>query len=80
MYALPFRAASRKFVAGAARVHPSIGGSRWMYIRATFLSPSPLVGEGWGGGASVSWLSTPTLTLPPQGGGNEVKGHSSTTK
>src|SRR5262245_65908280 len=32
-------------------------------------SPSPLVGEGWGGGASVSWLLTPTLTLPIEGEG-----------
>jgi len=30
----------------------------------------PLVGEGWGGGTSVSWLLTPTLTLPHPGGGN----------
>jgi len=33
-------------------------------------SPSPLAGEGRGGGASVSRILTPTRTLPPQGGGN----------
>src|SRR5689334_1196281 len=31
-------------------------------------SPSPLVGEGRGGGANVSPPATPTLTLPPQRG------------
>jgi 3',5'-cyclic AMP phosphodiesterase CpdA len=34
-------------------------------LRASHESPPPLVGEGWGEGD----LSTPTLTLPPPGGG-----------
>src|SRR6516162_3347995 len=34
------------------------------------LSPSPLVGAGRGGGESVSWLATPILTFPHQGGRN----------
>src|SRR5262249_40180859 len=37
---------------------------------AANISPSPLVGEGRGGGASALGPSTPTLTLPHQGGGN----------
>ena len=33
-----------------------------------FLTPSPLAGEGWGGGAvAAPSLDTPTLTLPRQG-------------
>src|SRR5581483_8531330 len=34
------------------------------------LAPSPLVGEGWGGGSKHSL--TPTPALPPQGGGRRA--------
>src|SRR5262249_42833868 len=60
---------------GSASIHPAFSsaslrdrpGSEPGHVVA---SPSPLVGEGRGGGASVHGPSTPTLTLPPQGGGN----------
>jgi hypothetical protein len=46
----------------------------WYVKAARYLkAPSPLQGEGWDGGrhgASKAHVSTPTLALPPQGGGN----------
>src|SRR2546425_12080777 len=46
------------------------------------LAPSPLQGEGWDGGrmvdrqrASFIDRTTPTLTLPLQGGGNSTRQH-----
>src|SRR5579863_10772187 len=34
------------------------------------LLPPPVVGEGWGGGASVDLLPTPILAFPHRGGRN----------
>jgi hypothetical protein len=45
------------------RVHPFSGGVPLKWRTLAHSSPSPLVGEGRGGGASVSWLPTSTLTL-----------------
>lgn len=52
------------------------------YVAAWYLkaaqytqAPSPLQGEGWDGGESMvnNQVTTPTLTLPLQGGGNKTK-------
>ncbi|MDE3015881.1 MAG: UvrD-helicase domain-containing protein [Pseudomonadota bacterium] len=36
-------------------------------------SPSPVRGEGWGGGNISARQNTPSLTLPPAGGGNSLR-------
>src|SRR4051812_41815124 len=56
-----------------------IAAARCMALspRRTLPAPSPLVGEGWGGGwfRTLSLLLPPSLSLPRKGGGNRVAGH-----